>query len=56
MTYFPLKNNILKNTENSRHVGLQRDGSFYGNLNECKETPGMFVVCVESGKCHRSVS
>ena len=50
MTYFSLKNNLPKNTENSRPVGLQRDGSFYGNLSECKETLGMLVACVESGE------
>ena len=41
--------NTPKKTENSHHVGL-RDGSFYGDLSECKETLRMVLVCVELGK------
>ena len=39
-----------KKTENSRHVGLQEDGSFYGDFSEWKEMLRMLLVCVELGK------
>ena len=36
--------------QNSHHAGLQRDGSFYGDLGECKKTLRMLLVCVESSE------
>ena len=36
--------------ENSQHFGLLEDGSFHGDLSECKVTRRMLLVCVESGK------
>ena len=40
----------MEEMENSRHVGLQRDGNFYDDLGECKETLRMLLVCVELGE------
>ena len=39
MTYF-----TLKDTESSRHVGLQRDGITSISCHDCKETLGMLVI------------
>ena len=36
--------------ENSRHVGVQRDRSFYGNLHEMSDILIMVLICVESDK------
>ena len=41
---------------NSCHVGLQQDGSFYGDLSEYKKTLRTDLVWIESGKYHCSVS
>ena len=35
---------MYSNEENSRHVGLQRDGSFHCDLGKCKETLRMILV------------
>ena len=32
------------------HVGLQEDGTFYGDLSKCKETLRILLVCVELGE------
>ena len=36
--------------ENSRHVGVQRDRSFYGDLCEMSDKLIMLLICVESDK------
>ena len=40
----------IKKTENSRHVGVQRDRSFYANLHEMSDILLMLLLCVESDK------
>ena len=37
-------------TENSRHVGVQRDRSFYGDLHEISGILIMLLICVELDK------
>ena len=37
-------------TENSRHVGVQRDRSFYGDLHEMSDILIMLLICVELDK------
>ena len=44
---------LQRKTENSHHVGVQRDRSFYGNLHERSDVHGvliMLLICVESDK------
>ena len=41
---------IRRKTENSRHVGVQRDRSFYGDLHETSDIVIMLLICVESDK------
>ena len=36
---------LQRKTENSRHVGVQRDKSFYGNLHETSDILTMLVIC-----------
>ena len=36
--------------ENSCHVGVQQDRSFYGNLHEMSDILIMLLVCIESDK------
>ena len=48
MTSSPLR--LRRKTENSRHVGVQRDRSFYGDLHEMSDILIMLLICVESDK------
>ena len=48
VTSLPLR--LQRKTENSRHVGVQRDRSFYGNLHEMSDILIMLLICVESDK------
>ena len=41
---------LRRKTENSRHVGVQRDRSFYGDLHEMSDILIMLLICVESDK------
>ena len=41
---------IMKETENCRHVAIQRDRSFYGNLHKMIDILIMLLICVESEK------
>ncbi len=38
------------NMENGRHIGVPRDGSFYGYLRECKEILILLLVCTQVSK------
>ena len=48
MTSSPLR--LRRETENSRHVGVQRDRSFYGNIHEMSDILIMLLVCIELDK------
>ena len=37
-------------TENSHHVGVRQDRSFYGNLHEMSDMLAILLICVESDK------
>ena len=41
---------LQRRTENNRHVGVQRDRSFYGNLHEMSDILIILLICVESDK------
>ena len=41
---------LQRKTENSRHVGVQQDRSFYGNFHEMSDILIMLLICVESDK------
>ena len=41
---------LQRKTENSCHVGVQRDRSFYGYLHEMSDILIMLLMCVESDK------
>jgi len=41
---------LRRKTENSRHVGVQRDRSFYGDLHERSDILTILLICVESDK------
>ena len=41
---------LRRKTENSRHVGVQRDRSFYGDLHEMSDILIMLLKCVELDK------
>ena len=41
---------LRRKTENSRHVGVQQDRSFYGNLHEMSDMLIMLLICIESDK------
>ena len=45
-----LRSRLRRKTENSRHVGVQRDRSFYGDLHEMSDILIMLLICVESDK------
>ena len=48
MTSLPLR--LRRKTENSHHVGVQQDRSFYGNLHEMSDILVMLLICVELDK------
>ena len=48
VTSSPLR--LWGKTEDSRHVGVQRDRSFYGDLHEMSDILIMLLICVESDK------
>ena len=48
MTSIPSK--LRRKTENSRHVGVQRDRGFYGDLHKMSGILIMLLICVESDK------
>ena len=48
MTSLPSRSR--RKTENSRHVGAQRDRSFCGDLREMSDILRMLLICVESEK------
>ena len=48
MTLSPLR--LRRKTENSRHVGVQEDGGFYGDLHKMSDLLIMLLICVESDK------
>ena len=48
MTSLPSR--LRRKTEKSRHVGVQRDWSFYGDLHEMSDILIMLLICVESDK------
>ena len=39
---------LRRKTENSRHVGVHRDRSFYGDWHEMSDILIMLLICVES--------
>ena len=41
---------IRRKTENSCHVGVQRDRSFYGDLHKMSDILTMLLICAESDK------
>ena len=41
---------LRRKTENSHHIGAQRDRSFYGDLHEMSDILIMLLICVESDK------
>ena len=41
---------LRRKTENSRHVGVQQDRSFYGDLHEMSDILMMLLICVELDK------
>ena len=41
---------LRRKTENSRHVGVQQDRSFYGDLHKMSDILIMFLVCIESDR------
>ena len=41
---------LRRKTENSRHVGVQRDRSFHGDLDKMSDILIMLLICVESDK------
>ena len=45
-----LPSRLWRETENSRHVGVQWDRSFYGDLHEMSDILIMLLICVESDK------
>ena len=45
-----LSSRLRRKTENIRHVGVQEDRSFYGNLHEMSDIIIMLLICVESDK------
>ena len=48
VTSSPLR--LRRKTEDSRHVGVQQDRSFYGNLHEMSDILIILLICVESDK------
>ena len=48
MTSLPSRSR--RKTENSRHIGVQRDRRFYGDLHEMSDILIMLLICVESDK------
>ena len=48
MTSSPLR--LRRKTDNSRHVGVQRDRSFCGDLHEMSDILIMLLMCIESDK------
>ena len=51
MTSSPLR--LRRKTDNSRHVGVQRDRSFYGDLHELSDILIMLLMCIESASLHK---
>ena len=45
-----LPSRLRRKTENSRHFGVQRDRSFFGDLHEMSDILIMLLICVESDK------
>ena len=45
-----LPSRLQRKTENSHHVGIQRDRSFYGDLHEMSDILIMLLICVQSDK------
>ena len=45
-----LYSRLRRKRENSCHVGVQQDGSFYSDLHEVSDILIMLLICVESGK------
>ena len=45
-----LPSRLRRKTENSRHFGVQRDRSFYGDLREMSAILIKLLICVESDK------
>ena len=45
-----LPSRLRRKTENSRHVGVQQDRSFYGGLHGTSDMLIMLLMCVESDK------
>ena len=41
---------LRRKTENSHHVGVQQDRSFYGDLHEMSDILIMLLMCIESDK------
>ena len=45
-----LPSRLRRKTENSRHVGVQRDRNFYSDLHKMSDILIMLLICVESDK------
>ena len=48
VTSLPTKS--WRKTENSRHVGVQRDRNFYDDLHKMSDIGILLLICVESDK------